>query len=108
MYGKLKILLGLCLISATPTAFAQYTIDLTGVGNGAVANGVYVSPYQGTITGNGASHPGYVICDDFYTDSYLNTLWSASMIKRRHARRHREISRHRDIRRDQLFRPASL
>ncbi len=79
MYGKLKILLGLCLISATPTAFAQYTIDLTGVGNGAVANGVYVSPYQGTITGNGTSYSGYVICDDFYTDSYLNTLWSASM-----------------------------
>ena len=38
------------------TAFADYTIDLTGVGNGAVANGVYVSPYQGTITGNGTSY----------------------------------------------------
>jgi len=50
MYGKLKVLLGLSLIAVAPAAFAQYTIDLTGVGNGTVANGVYVSPYQGTIS----------------------------------------------------------
>lgn len=79
MYGKLKILLGLCLISIAPSAFAQYTMDLTSVGNGTVANGVYISPYQGTITGNGMTYSGYVICDDFYTDSYLNAPWSASM-----------------------------
>ena len=79
MLGKLKVLLGCCLIAVTPAAFAQYTIDLTGVGNGTVADGVYVSPYQGTITGNGMSYSGYIICDDFYTDSYLNSQWSASM-----------------------------
>jgi hypothetical protein len=79
MYGKLKVLLGSTLIAITPAAFAQYTIDMTGVGNGVVANGVYVSPYQGTITGNGISYSGYIICDDFYTDSYLNSQWSASM-----------------------------
>jgi hypothetical protein len=79
MYGTLKVLLGCSLIAAAPAAFAQYTMDLTGVGNGTVADGVYVSPYQGTITGNGMSYSGYVICDDFYTDSYLNSSWSASM-----------------------------
>jgi hypothetical protein len=79
MHGKLKVLLGCSLIAVTPAAFAQYTMDLTGVGNGTVANGVYVSPYQGTITGNGMSYSGYVICDDFYTDSYLNAPWLASM-----------------------------
>jgi hypothetical protein len=79
MYGTLKILLGCSLISVAPAAFAQYTMDLTGVGNGTVANGVYVSPYQGTITGNGMTYTGYMICDDFYTDSYLNAPWSASM-----------------------------
>jgi hypothetical protein len=79
MYGKLKLLLGCSLIAATPAAFAQYTMDLTGVGNGTVVNGVYVSPYQATITGNGMIYSGYVICDDFYTDSYLNAPWSASM-----------------------------
>jgi hypothetical protein len=79
MYWKLKVLLGLGLIAVAPVAFAQYTVDLTGVGNGAVTNGVYVSPYQGTITGNGMSYSGYMICDDFYTDSYLNSSWSASM-----------------------------
>ena len=79
MYGKLKVLVGCSLIAVTPAAFAQYTMDLNTVGNGTVANGVYVSPYQGTITGNGMSYSGYVICDDFYTDSYLNSQWSASM-----------------------------
>jgi hypothetical protein len=79
MYGKLEIFVGCVLLAATPAAFAQYTMDLTSVGNGTVANGVYVSPYQGTITGNGMTYSGYVICDDFYTDSYLNAPWSASM-----------------------------
>ena len=79
MYGKLKVLLGLSLIAVAPAAFAQYTMDLTGVGNGTVANGVYVSPYQGTITGNGLNYSGYVICDDFNTESYLNAPWLASM-----------------------------
>ena len=79
MYGKLKVILGCTLIAVTPAAFAQYTVDMTGVGNGTVANGVYVSPYQGTITGNGITYTGYMICDDFYTDSYLNAPWSASM-----------------------------
>jgi hypothetical protein len=79
MYGKLKVLLGLSLVAVAPGAFAQYTMDLTGVGNGTVADGVYVSPYQGTITGNGMSYSGFMICDDFLHESYLNTPWSASM-----------------------------
>jgi hypothetical protein len=79
MYGKLKVLLGCSLIAVTPAAFAQYTMDLTSVGNGTVADGVYVSPYQGTITGNGMSYSGYMICDDFNTESYLNAPWSASL-----------------------------
>jgi hypothetical protein len=79
MYGKLKVLLGLSLISVAPSAFAQYAMDLTGVGNGTVADGVYVSPYQGTISGNGLNYSGYVICDDFNTESYLNAPWVASM-----------------------------
>jgi hypothetical protein len=80
MYGKLKVLLGLSLIAVAPSAFAQYTLDLTGVGNGTVADGVYVSPYQGTIsTGGSVIYSGYMICDDFNTESYLNTPWNASM-----------------------------
>jgi hypothetical protein len=79
MYGKLKALVGFGLIAVTPAAFAQYTMDLTGVGNGTVADGVYVSPYQGTITANGMSYSGFMICDDFNTESYLNAPWLASM-----------------------------
>ena len=59
--------------------FAQYSLDLTGVGNGTVADGVYVSPYQGTVTqGANVIYSGYMICDDFNTESYLNTPWTAT------------------------------
>jgi len=63
-------------------AFAQqsYQLDLTGVGDGAVADGVYVSPYQGTVsTYDGTQiYSGYMICDDFFTDSFLNVPWNAT------------------------------
>ncbi len=79
MNGTVKALLGFGLMACAPATFAQYNMDLTGVGNGTVAGGVYVSPYQGTIQGNGANYAGFMICDDFNTESYLNTPWSASM-----------------------------
>ncbi len=75
-----KMLLGLGLLAVAPFGFAQtYNMDLTGVGNGVVADGVYVSPYQGTVTGNGLNYTGYLICDDFNTESYLNSPWTATM-----------------------------
>jgi len=75
-------LLGLfCLMQAAPPAHADtFTMELTGVGDGASAAGVYISPYQGTITDN-VTHTrifnGFVICDDFNTESYLNDPWTA-------------------------------
>ena len=58
---------------------AQYTLELTGVGDGAVADGVYVSPYQGTISQNGSQiYSGYMICDDFTDEAYLDSPWQAS------------------------------
>jgi len=66
--------------AAVPVHADSFTMDLTGVGDGAVANGVYVSPYQGTITDNITHNQifnGFVICDDFNTESYLNTPWNA-------------------------------
>lgn len=79
MRGNFKVWMGLGLLAVAPASFAQYTLDLTGVGNGTVADGVYVSPYQGTVQGNGVNFSGYMICDDFNTESYLNTPWSATM-----------------------------
>jgi len=86
MKRKSTVLLGLALLAAAPASFAlspggsaPYTLDLTGVGNGTVADGVYVSPYQGTIQGNGLNYAGYLVCDDFTTESYLNTPWNATM-----------------------------
>jgi hypothetical protein len=71
-------------------AHAQtYQMVLTGVGTGVSADDVYVSPYQGsivqggsitgsTITGGTQVFTGYVICDDFTTDSSLNSPWTAT------------------------------
>jgi hypothetical protein len=65
-------------IAGALPAFAQYNLTLTGVGTGTVADGVYVSPYVGTIQGNGVSYTGYMICDDFNTESHLNQPWNAN------------------------------
>lgn len=82
MHSKVKVLLGLGLLAAAPASFSDtpsYNVDLTGVGTGNVADGVYVSPYQGTVQGNGMNYSGYLICDDFTTESLLNTPWYATM-----------------------------
>ena len=80
MNGRVKAaLFGLGLMAIAPASFSQtYNMNLTGVGNGTVADGVYVSPYVGTITGPGANYSGYMICDDFNTESYLNSPWTAT------------------------------
>ncbi len=80
MSVNLKVLAGVGLLAIAPASFAQnYSMDLTSVGNGTVADGVYVSPYVATISGPGMSYSGFVICDDFNSEAYLNTPWIASM-----------------------------
>ena len=61
-------------------ASGQYTLDLTGVGDGANNGSVYYSPYAGTISNSTGQqiYSGYMICDDFNTESYLNTPWKAT------------------------------
>ena len=72
-------MIGFGLMAIVPAAFAQtYNMDLTSAGNGTVADGVYVSPYVGTISGPGVNYSGYMICDDFNTESYLNSPWTAT------------------------------
>jgi hypothetical protein len=82
MKAKVNTLFALSLLAFAPAVFAQYTLTLTGVGDGAVSNGVFVSPYVGTIQQGTSSGPttytGYMICDDFTTESYLNTSWAAT------------------------------
>jgi hypothetical protein len=68
--------------------YAQYTMELTGVGDGATSGDVYVSPYNGSIwsgayTGGSAptSSPlynGYVICDDFTDEASLLSPWNVT------------------------------
>jgi hypothetical protein len=74
---NVRYLVALALLAFAPAGFslqADPVVELTGVGTGTVADGVYVSPYVGTINGG---TPGYLICDDFNTESYLNKPWSA-------------------------------
>lgn len=79
MKAKVNSLIALSLLAFAPAGFAQYTMTLTSVGDGVVSNGVYVSPYVGTIQqGTSTVYTGYMICDDFNTNSYLNTPWTAT------------------------------
>jgi hypothetical protein len=80
MNKRFKLAAGLTagLLAASPACFAQYTATLTGVGTGTVADGVYVSPYVGTIQGPGVDYTGFMVCDDFTTESHLNMPWSAT------------------------------
>jgi hypothetical protein len=80
MNGRVKsALIAFGLMAIAPASFAQtYNMNLTSVGNGTVADGVYVSPYVGTISGPGVNYAGYMICDDFTTESYLNSPWTAT------------------------------
>ena len=67
------------IFAIASAGFAQYNMELTGVGDGVVADGVYVSPYVGTISQAGKTvYTGYMICDDFLTESYLDTPWNAT------------------------------
>ncbi len=72
-----RYLVALTLLAFAPAGFTQVNMELTSVGTGTVADGVYVSPYVGNING-GATYSGYMICDDFNTESSLYKTWSAN------------------------------
>jgi len=68
----------LLVLAFASLGFAQYTMELTSVGDGVSADGVYVSPYWGTINQDGRTiYTGYLICDDFNTESYVDDPWRA-------------------------------
>ena len=55
-----RYLLALALLAFAPAGFTlqpNATLELTGVGTGTVADGVYVSPYVGNVN-YGATTPG--------------------------------------------------
>ncbi|HEX4076225.1 MAG TPA: PEP-CTERM sorting domain-containing protein [Candidatus Acidoferrales bacterium] len=62
-------------IGAAP-AHADTLMTLTGVGAGNSLDGIYTSPYTGTV-GGVANTP--VICDDFADDSFIGESWSATV-----------------------------
>jgi hypothetical protein len=82
MSSVVKQICYLCIAGVlifAPAGFAQYSMTLTGVGDGTSMGGAYVGPYNGTISQNGQQiYSGYVICDDYNTDSTLDTPWYAT------------------------------
>ncbi|HZS55077.1 MAG TPA: hypothetical protein VFA65_11785 [Bryobacteraceae bacterium] len=78
--------IGYISITAAALAFAStlcaqnYTLTLTGVGDGANNGSVYFSPYVGTISNSGGQqiYSGYLICDDFNTESLVGSSWNAT------------------------------
>ena len=66
-------------LAFAPAGFAQtYNMELTGVGNSNSYGDVYVSPYWGTVQGNGVNYTGYMICDDYTDESNLYQNWNAT------------------------------
>jgi len=81
LFRKYWYLTVVSILFFASASFAQTTsMDLTGVGNGAVvwdsSSGVYVDPYTATV-GGVANTP--VICDDWSNNSYLGESWTASV-----------------------------
>jgi len=62
------------LCAAATSAFPQSTLTLTGAGPNSLA-GVYIGPYTVTIDGV----PTQAICDDYETETYFNTPWTANV-----------------------------
>ena len=68
------------LALSSPALASPYTLKLTGVGDGANNGAVYFDPYVGTIrnASNQLIYSGYIICDDFFTHSEVNSSWGAT------------------------------
>jgi len=68
------------LALSSPALATPYTLKLTGVGDGANNGSVYFDPYVGTIrnASNQVIYSGYIICDDFFTHSEVNSSWGAT------------------------------
>jgi PEP-CTERM motif len=68
------------LALSSPALASTYTLELTGVGDGANDGAVYFSPYTGTIlnASNQVIYSGYIICDDFFTHSEVGSSWGAT------------------------------
>jgi hypothetical protein len=73
--------MGICTLafSAAVPLFADVTIQATGTNYGFSQAGVYTSPYSGTVTPAGGSPvSSWLICDDYFDDTYLGESWSAT------------------------------
>ncbi|MGB6451564.1 MAG: PEP-CTERM sorting domain-containing protein [Steroidobacteraceae bacterium] len=83
MTRTLRLPLAVAALIATAPVFATpapYTLTLTGVGDGANNGSVYYSPYVGNIKNAAGTiiYSGYLICDDYTDESYVNSAWGAN------------------------------
>ena len=73
MQRKITAAVAALLFFIMAGAASAATIQLTGVGNSIVTNGVYAGFYTGTIDGL----PVLMMCDDFFTHSHIGQTWTA-------------------------------
>jgi len=71
---QLLLVLSFAALCFAPGAFAQ-TIDVTSAGNFGY-DGVYISPYSGTVNGTANTT---IICNDFADETQLNTPWNVGV-----------------------------
>jgi hypothetical protein len=69
----------LALCCSVPNAFGQkVSFDIYGLGQS--RDGIYISPYQATMTSSSGTSNVTVICDDFKDDSPVNTNLNGTLI----------------------------
>lgn len=73
--GRVVAALALVLLASSPLVAGQPTVSfgITGAGSGGTLDGIFTSPYQGTINNSAVN----VICDDFANNSYVPENWTA-------------------------------
>jgi len=74
-HGRLGATLTVALFCGMACSEANaVSMQLTGVGSGAVMGGVYTSPYTGTVDRSTVK----IYCDDFLTDVGIGQTWTAN------------------------------
>lgn len=71
------LLAAVTILTFAPSAFGQATLTLNNPGSN-VMGGVYVGPYNFTLTSAGQSQPIQLICDDAASEVFAGESWNVT------------------------------
>jgi hypothetical protein len=82
LFRKYGYLTAIAVLFFASASFAQTTtqISITGVGDNASLDGVYVDPYNATIGTGSSAVSTYAICDDWSDNTSIGQTWTANVI----------------------------